>query len=213
MINLFPKDEIFYNLFEKQAEKLIEAARLLDEILANPQNLEMTALKMKELEEEADELGHSIIDNLRKTFITPIEGEDIDLLRQHLDSIMDRIERAVNRMVIYKIQIPLPKEIKEYIEVIKEAIGEIEKGVKEIRNVNRFQKELHFRCQRLNELENVGDEINRTALRNLMNPSQINPERNLEIMKLEEIYETLESTIDFCEDVGNIFESILIKNR
>lgn len=213
MINLFPKDEIFYNLFEKQAEKLIEAARLLDEILANPQNLEMTALKMKELEEEADELGHSIIDNLRKTFITPIEGEDIDLLRQHLDSIMDRIERAVNRMVIYKIQIPLPKEIKEYIEVIKEAIGEIEKGVKEIRNVNRFQKELHFRCQKLNELENKGDEINRTALRNLMKPSQISPERNLEIMKLEEIYETLESTIDFCEDVGNIFESILIKNR
>jgi len=213
MINLFPKDEIFYNLFEKQAEKLIEAVRLLDEILANPQNLEMTALKMKELEEEADELGHSIIDNLRKTFITPIEGEDIDLLRQHLDSIMDRIERAVNRMVIYKIQIPLPKEIKEYIEVIKEAIGEIEKGVKEIRNVNRFQKELHFRCQKLNELENKGDEINRTALRNLMKPSQISPERNLEIMKLEEIYETLESTIDFCEDVGNIFESILIKNR
>jgi len=126
---------------------------------------------------------------------------------------MDRIERAVNRMVIYKIQIPLPKEIKEYIEVIKEAISEIEKGVKEIRNVNKFQKELHFRCQKLNELENKGDEINRTALRNLMKPVQISPERNLEIMKLEEIYETLESTIDFCEDVGNIFESILIKNR
>ncbi len=213
MINLFPKDEIFYILFEKQAEKLTEAVQLLDEILANPLNLEMVALKMKKLEEEADDLGHNIIDNLRKTFITPIEGEDIDLLRQHLDSIMDRIERAVNRMVIYEIQMPFPKEIKEYIGVIKEAISEIEKGVKEIRNVNKFQKELHFRCQKLNELENKGDEINRTALRNLMKPVQISPERNLEIMKLEEIYETLESTIDFCEDVGNIFESILIKNR
>lgn len=212
-MNLFPKDEIFYTLFEKQAEKLAEAAQLLDEILANPQNLEELAIKMKRLEEEADDVGHNIIDNLRKTFITPIEGEDIDLLRQHLDNIMDRIERAVNRMLIYKIQIPFPKEIREYIEVIKKAILEINSGVKEIRNVSKFQENLHYRCQKLNELENVGDEINRAALRNLMNPSQINPERNLEIMKLEEIYETLENTIDFCEDVGNIFESILIKNR
>jgi hypothetical protein len=213
MINLFPKDEVFYTLFEKQAEKLTEAAKLLDELLKNPQNLEEVFLKMKKLEEEADDLGHNVIDNLRKTFITPIEGEDIDLLRQYLDNIMDRIERVVNRMRIYKIQIPFPKEIKEYIEVIKKAIEEINLGVKEIRNVNKFQENLHSCCQKLNELENVGDEINRTALRDLMSPSQITPERNLEIMKLKEIYETLEEAIDFCEDVGNIFESILIKNR
>jgi len=212
-MNLFPKDEIFYTLFEKQAEKLAEAAQLLDEILGNPQNLGELAIKMKKLEVEADDLGHNIIDNLRKTFITPIEGEDIDLLRQYLDNIMDHIERVVNRLLIYKIQIPFSKEIREYIEVIKKAILEINSGVKEIRNVSKFQENLHSRCQKLNELENVGDEINRTALKNLMNPSQISPERNLEIMKLSEIYETLENTIDFCEDVGNIFESILIKNR
>ncbi|PJA84820.1 MAG: DUF47 domain-containing protein, partial [Candidatus Nealsonbacteria bacterium CG_4_9_14_3_um_filter_37_13] len=63
-INLFPKDEIFYNLFEKQAEKLIEAAKLLDEILKNPQNLEELSLKMKKLEVEADSLGHNVVDHL-----------------------------------------------------------------------------------------------------------------------------------------------------
>ena len=69
MINLFPKDEIFYNLFEKQAEKLSEAAKLLDEILKKPQNLEELSLKMKRLEVEADSLGHNVVDHLRQSFI------------------------------------------------------------------------------------------------------------------------------------------------
>ncbi|MDI6591626.1 MAG: DUF47 family protein [Patescibacteria group bacterium] len=213
MINLFPKDEIFYNLFEKQAEKLTEAAKILDEILENSQNLEELALKMKKLETEADSLGHEVVDHLRKSFITPLEGEDIDLLRMKLDDILDQIEKAVNRMVIYKIQKPFPKEIEEYIKILEESIQEINKGVREIRNIGKYQKNLHFRCQKLNELEDEGDIVNRTALKNLMSVSNPSPERNLEIMKLKEIYEHLENAIDCCEDVGNIFESILIKNR
>jgi len=213
MINFFPKDEIFYTLFEKQAEKLTGAAKLLDELLKNPQNLEELSLKMKKLETEADSLGHNVIDHLRKSFVTPLEGEDIDILRQKLDDIMDFIERAVNRMVIYKIQKPFPGEIEEYIKIIKEAIENINKGVKEIRNVRKYQENLHQLCQRLNQLEDEGDIINRTALKNLMGASHPSPERNLEIMKLKEIYETFEEAIDRCEDVGNVFESILIKNR
>lgn len=213
MVNLFPKDEIFYTLFEKQAEKLSEAAKILDKILGNPQKLEEFSLMMKELETEADSLGHNVVDNLRKSFITPLEGDDIDLLRQKLDDIMDFIEKAVNRMVIYKVRIPLPLEIKDYIGILKEAIGEIQRGVKEIRNVRKYQENLHYLCQRLNELEDRGDIINRQALKNLMSVPQVSPERNLEIIKLKEIYETFEEAIDRCEDVGNIFESILIKNR
>jgi len=212
-MRLFPKDEVFYALFEKQAEKLTEAAKLLNEILRNPQSLEEASLKMKKIEEEADSLGHSVVDHLRKSFITPLDGEDIDILRQKLDDIMDFIERAVNRMVIYQIPKPFPKEISEYIEILKEAIFEIEKGVKEIRNVRKYQENLHQFCQTLNELENKGDEINRSALKNLMGRSPASPEESLKIMKLKEIYETFESAIDSCEDVGNIFESILIKNR
>lgn len=213
MINFFPKDGAFYALFEKQAEKLSEAGKVLDEILKNPQDLEKLALKMKELETEADSLGHEVIDRLRKTFITPIDGEDIDLLRQKLDDVMDLIEKAVNRMVLYKVETPFPKEIGEYIKVIKEAIIEINKGTKEIRDVRRYRDNLHQRCEKLNYLEDEGDIVNRAALKNLMNFSQADHEKILEIIKLKEIYETLENTIDCCEDIGNIFESILIKNQ
>lgn len=211
-MRIFPKDEIFYGLFEKQAEKLTQAGRLLDEILANPQNLKEAAVKMKKLEVEADALGHSVISHLRKSFITPLEREDIDLLREKLDDIMDCIEKAVNRLVIYKTKIPFPLEIREYIKFLKLAIEEINVGVKEIRNVKKFQENLHRRCQRLNELEDLGDIVNRTALKNLFKVASPSPEKILEIMKLKEVYELLEDSIDFCEDVGNIFEGILIKN-
>lgn len=213
MVTLFPKDEIFYGLFEAQAKKLSEASVLLEELMGNPQYLEELAAKIKKIEVEADSLGHSVVERLRKSFLTPIDGEDIDLLRQKLDDIMDCIEKAVNRMVIYKIQIPFPGEIKEYILILKRAIEKINIGVKEIRNVRKHHENLHSLCEELNRLEDEGDVINRTALRNLMNVTQITPERALEIIKLKEIFETLENAIDACEDVGNIFESILIKNQ
>jgi len=212
-MNFFPKDEIFYTLFEKQAEKLMEVSVLLDEILANPQNLEEISRKVKKLEVEADDLGHDVVDNLRKSFITPLEGDDIDLLRQKLDDIMDCIEKSVNRMVIYRVAIPLPEYIEKYIKIIKAAIIEIDKGVKKIRNVRKYQNDLHSLCQNLNKLEDEGDIINRSALKSLFSEPQKSLQDNLEIIKLKEIYETLENAIDFCEDVGNIFESILIKNR
>lgn len=212
-MNLFPKDEVFYNLFEEQAKKLTEASHLLNEILKNPQNLKELSLKMKKLEEEADDIGHNVIDNLRKSFITPLEGEDIDLLRQRLDDIIDFIERAVNRMAIYNIPIPFPKEIADYIKIIQKAVDKINKGVKKIRNTRKYKEDIYQICQDINYLENEGDVVNRSALKKIMNVPQVTPEKNLEIIKLKEIYETFENAIDCCEDVGNIFESILIKNR
>lgn len=213
MVKVFPKDEGFFTLFEKQAEKLGEAARLLDEIINNPSDLEKYSLELKKLEEEADTLGHNVVDRLRKTFITPLETEDIDLLRQKLDDIMDFTEKAVNRMVIYKIPIPFPKAFNEYFQVIEDAIKEIKEGVNEIRNVGKFHEQLHWRCRKLNELEDKGDIVNRNALKRLFDTTNTNPDQVLEIIKLKEIYETFEEAIDRCEDVGNIFESIMIKNR
>ncbi len=213
MFSLFPKDGIFYQLFEKQAEKLNEAGVLLRQILEDPQKLEACSVRLKKLEEEADDLGHEVMDNLRRNFITPLEGEDIDLLRQNLDDIIDHLEKAVNRMVIYKIPQPFVQAINDYSGVIQSAIQEIYLGIKEIKNVRKYHEQLHDRCKKLNDLENAGDEINRKALNTLMNAPQVNCEKVIEIIKLKEIFETLENAIDCCEDVGNMFETILIKNQ
>jgi hypothetical protein len=213
MFSLFPKDGVFYQLFEKQAEKLNEAGFLLKQILDDPQRLEPASVRFKELEKEADDLGHEVMDNLRHNFITPLEGEDIDLLRQNMDNIIDHLEKAVNRMVIYKIPQPFVQAINDYSEVIQDAIKEIYLGIKEIKNVRKYNDQLHERCKKLNDLENAGDEINRTALNTLMNAPQVSCEKVIEIIKLKEIFETLENAIDCCEDVGNMFETIMIKNQ
>ena len=185
MFSLFPKDGIFYQLFEKQAEKLNEAGVLLRQILEDPQKLEACSVRLKKLEEEADDLGHEVMDNLRRNFITPLEGEDIDLLRQNLDDIIDHLEKAVNRMVIYKIPQPFVQAINDYSGVIQSAIQEIYLGIKEIKNVRKYHEQLHDRCKKLNDLENAGDEINRKALNTLMNAPQVNCEKVIEIIKLK----------------------------
>jgi predicted phosphate transport protein (TIGR00153 family) len=213
MINLFPRDGRFYDLFEKQAQGLTQASDLFNQILADPQKLEPLSIKLKELEKDADNLGHEVMDTLRRNFITPMEGEDIDLLRQNLDNIMDKIERVANRMVIYHIRAPFPTEIKDYADVITAAIQEISGGIEEIKHVSKFRDSLHERCKKLNDLENTGDEINRRALKDLMGMPNADCNNLIDIIKFKEIFETLEDAIDCCEDVGNMFESILIKNQ
>ncbi len=213
MFSFFPKDGVFYRLFEKQAGILGESADLLKQVLNAASDIDVISLRLKELEVQADSVGHEVMDNLRKNFITPLEGEDIDLLRQYLDDIIDYIERSVNRLVIYKIRRPYTEEIKDYINVICEAAVEIKEGVGEIKSVKKYHESLHRRCEKLNNLENAGDEVNRRALGGLMNVANPDGARLVEIIKLKEIYETLENAIDCCENVGNMFESIMIKNQ
>ena len=129
MFSLFPKDGRFYELFEKQAELLSQASDLLNRIIADPRQLEDLSIKLKKLEKEADNIGQKVMDTLRRNFITPLEGEDIDLLRQNLDNIMDKIERVANRLVIYRIGAPFPSEMREYAKVIHSAIQEIGGGI------------------------------------------------------------------------------------
>ena len=210
-MNIFPKADKFFDLFEDQTEKLNRASGLLKELQNNPEEIEEISFKMRELEREADHVGYQIIDGLHRSFITPIDRSDIDILRQNLDDIMDGIEKAINRMFIYGI--PFTQDpIGKYFMIIEEEIVEIRKGVKDIRNLKKFAKNLSERCYRINILEDNGDTVNRNALKVLMHPKEMSLSKILDVIKRKEIYDILEGVIDRCEDVGNVLETILIKN-
>jgi hypothetical protein len=212
-MRFLPKERKFFDLFDMQVEKLMQAAALLNKLRKRPQDIKKIAVQIKQLEVEADSIGHQVVDGLHQTFITPLERDDIDILRQDLDDIMDGIEQAVNRLVLYNIPVStFSNAIIDYFLIIEKAIIEIKQGVTEIRNLKKYSHSLSERCEKINKLEDEGDEINRKALGKLMNPKRTSAKNNLEIMKRKEIYDTLEDTIDRCEDVGNILESILIKN-
>lgn len=210
-MNLFPKADKFFDLFEDQTEKLNRASKLLRELRDDPQKIEEVAFKMRELEREADHVGYQIIDGLHRSFITPIDRSDIDILRQNLDDIMDGIEKAINRMFIYGIPFT-PDPIGKYFMIIEEEISEIERGVRDVRNLKKFAKNLSERCYKINILEDNGDTVNRDALEELMHPKEMSFHKTLDIIKRKEVYDILEGVVDHCEDVGNVLESILIKN-
>ena len=216
-MNLFPRNDNFFDLFEQQAEKLQEASAILKEIQRNLNNSDNQWLgefsrRLKAIEEEADDIGHNIVQGLQRSFITPLDRGDIDLLRQNLDDIMDGIEKAVNRIFIYKIPLSSLTSLNKYFLIIEQEIKEIEKGVKEVRNFQRHSQELIQHCHKMNHLEEEGDRINREALQKLLNPKQLSLTSILNIIKIKEIYDMLENVVDKCEDVGNVLESVLIKN-
>ncbi len=135
---LFPKEKKFYGFFEHQVHYLDKASILFKRMLSEPEKIEEIAKEMKSLEHEADCIGHETIRVLHKSFITPIERDDINLLRQNLDDIMDGIEMATNRILIYNIAVQglFADKISHYLKIICEAISEIKKGVEGIRNLN-----------------------------------------------------------------------------
>ncbi len=206
-----PRNDKFFDLFEAQTEKLKQASVLLQELGIHPDQIGNISSRLSQLEKEADNVGYQIIDGLHRSFITPIDRSDIDLLRQNLDDIMDGIEKAINRIFIYNI-IFNSDSIGKYLQIVEEEISEIDQGVKEIKNLGKFSKDLIKHCHRINILEDKGDVVNRSALKTLLNPKDISCSGLLEIVKKKEVYDILEGVIDRCEDVGNVLESILIKN-
>ena len=216
-MNLFPHNNDFFGFFEQQVEKLKEASLIIQKIQKNLNNPDRKWLgelssQLKQIEEEADGIGHNIVQELERSFITPLDRGDIDLLRQNLDDILDGLEKSVNRIFIYNLPLKSLHYLDKYFIIIEKEIQEIDKGIIEVRNFQHHSQELIQHCHNMNTLEEEGDRINRKALQELLNPSQLSSANILNIIKTKEIYDMLENVIDKCEDVGNVLESILIKN-
>src|SRR3990167_8875366 len=108
--SFFPKNIDFFKLFERQADELDKAVKLLNSIKKGDGDFKKNAAKIKQIEHNADEITHEIIRNLNQTFITPIDREDITMLTSQLDNVIDELDRAINRIYIYRIK-PINKEI------------------------------------------------------------------------------------------------------
>lgn len=205
---LFPKNFDFFDYFDSFAKELENALEVLRDLKKTENNgdIKTCAEKMKKIENDADSIIHAIIYALNKTFITPIEREDIAILAGNLDDVIDEIERATNRLFVYQIK-PVPQEIFQYTELIEKAIPEMVEAISEMKNPKRREHVL-LRCKNINLIENQADEINRRNLGKLLNEEK-DP---FLAIKLKEIYETLESVTDRCEDVADSLETIIVKN-
>lgn len=200
-----PKNLVFFDLFEEQIEVISKSVAIL-QALKGKSEIREDAEKIKEVEHQGDVIAHRILETLNKTFITPIDREDITQLAHGLDDVLDDIERVVNRLSLYRL-IPVPDVVFVFADNIGESVEELKKGIRLVRDDRRRNLTLKS-CERINALENEGDDLLRSNLESLLN-SEKDP---VFIIKMKEIIETLENVTDCCEDVADILENIVIKN-
>ncbi len=206
MFSLIPKDKVFFGLFEQAAKNVHEGANALMALLEDFRDVPAKAQKVKDIEHEGDRITHTTIEKLNQTFITPIEREDIHELICRLDDIIDLIDTAVTRLMLYKIEKPT-EDAKALGKVLVNATRVILELIPQLRNMKQTDV-LIQKCIEIHTQENEGDRIEQRALASLFE----NGHDPTVIIKWKDIYEDLESATDRCEDVANVIEGIVLKN-
>lgn len=200
-----PKDFNFFELFEKQAGFAIDAARLYKETVSKGGVDEETLKKIQDIEHQADDTAHGIIDQLNKTFITPFDREDIYSLAKELDDVIDMINTIMSRLKVYKLN-GKNSNLIEFARVTEESVVCVSSAVKALRHV-KHSKSLVEACVEIHRLENVGDSLRDKALGEIFEKEK-DP---IAVIKWKEIYQDAETVLDICEDVAHVVSSILVK--
>jgi hypothetical protein len=201
----FPKEEKFFDLFDKQAKAIFNASIYFKEQIGNGNFNEVSVLKMHDFEHECDVNTHDIIDLLNRTFITPFDREDIHQLAQELDNIVDMIYSIAKRINLYKIN-EISPSLMLFTDYIEQAVTAIEKGLNCLRKPKNVRPIMDS-CIEVNKLENLGDQLKDALVAKLL---ESDPEP-IFFIKSKEIFEGLETVLDLCEDVANVIETILVK--
>jgi uncharacterized protein len=201
-----PKEVSFFDLFDKHAALTVDGAKEFVGLVTSGANIEAKAKRIKEIEHETDVITHRCVEALHKTFITPIERDDIYRLITRMDDIMDFVEAASERIALYELTTMTP-EIKDLVDCLYRATVEVEEALKNMRNLKNPELVLK-KCIDINRLENEGDAILRRALARLFKEEK-DP---IVVMKWKEIYENVEAATDRCEDVANIIEGVVLEN-
>ncbi len=203
-----PKEIKFFDLFDKQAENLLEGAQLFNKIINTPDISRDNVDKMHAIEHRGDEINHNILNMLNESFITPFDREDIFSLAQNMDNIIDGIYMITNRFYLYKIFTP-SEESKKLASIIENSAKAVSKVVNFLRS-NKNMKETLKQCVEINRLENMADEIRDEAISRILNDEKANP---ILVIKQKELFEEAENVTDMCEHVANVVESIIVKNN
>lgn len=203
MFRLIPRDEGFFPLFADLARRVTAAARLLDKMFAEPDQLRVHATAIKDLEHEADVITHSVIDRIHRVFVTPFDREDIHQLVQELDDVIDMIDGAARRAGMFGIN-ENREGMRELTEKLVRATEAIEWAVTSMKQ----PKIVEARSREIKKLEEEADTIyNRSVAALFMgSPDPI------DVIKWKELFDTVERALDQCEDVANVLENISIKN-
>jgi len=201
---IIPQDRVFFSLLEKESDIVLRAANLLLSIVSDPGGLGEKVDDIRKLEKQSDEVVEEIFYRLNRTFVTPIDHEDISTLSTTYDDVLDYIEGIAVRMRMFKIIHP-SNEVKRFVSIIVEAVEEIDFIVRQMRKINHRQ--VRDGLEKIHVLENKSDDLFDGVIPALFEENDLK-----KIMIMKDIYEQLEEIADKCQDVALVIQDIVIKN-
>jgi len=202
---IIPQEKYFFDLLSRQSDVVLKCGLALSDLVRDPRDIAAKSMAIEEIENEGDGIVHELARLLNRTFVTPIDHDDISKLASNMDDIVDFIDAGASRMRSYQIK-EIPVSMIDLTETIVNQITEVNKAIHGLSNRNSRDTLLE-RCVEVNRLENVADDIVHTAVAGLFRLDDIK-----QIIKLKEIYELLEDASDSCEDVADIVKDVVIKN-
>ncbi|MBI2833924.1 MAG: DUF47 domain-containing protein [Acidobacteria bacterium] len=200
---LIPREESFYSEFAKLADELRNGARLLEEMLAPDAPIWDKADEIKEAEHKCDFLTHEIIQRLNRTFVTPLDREDIHALARSLDDVMDAIDASATVVSLYRID-KVRYGARELTRIITASTHKVHAAMHALQH----RKGVAELTVEINRLENEADRAHQAAVRRLFEEER-DP---ISIMKWKEVLDFLEEATDRCEDVANVLEGVVVKH-
>ncbi len=203
MVRLIPKDEKFFDLFIKDGEILVEAARCLEAFVNDYDRLDERMAEIQALEKQGDQVDAEIAVRLERSFITPFDREDIHELTIHLDDVIDGIQASAETFLIYGVAKPT-EECKQMVGLIS---GQARQLLEALTRLDKDKKNIAPHLATVHDLEHQADGLSRAAIGRLFK-GDLDP---LEVIKLRDLYLSLEETIDAAEDAAEVIERILAK--
>lgn len=203
---LKPADEKFFEYVLEITKVMQSAADLLEDALRNPDKVEEIMKALDKYEEQADQITAKILSRLNKTFITPIDREDIYALANKLDDIVDGIQGSVERLHLYNAG-KASDGVKDLAELIAKSVKQIDKACNCLPDIRKYRLKLEARCSRIEKLESKGDKLYRQEVAKLFRKGA-DP---LDVIKWKEILTQMEDVLDHCEDVADLLKGVLLK--
>ena len=201
---IIPQDRAFYDLLERESETVLKGAVRLEDAVKAFDNMEERRKEFKDIEHNGDEIVHDVYERVNRSFITPIDQEDLTRLASGYDDVLDFMNLTMNRLVLFEIKGPTQPMV-EFVGIVRASVEQLHSAISSLRKLDATV--IDKACIEVDRLENEADALLNDSVAALFKSQDV-----IGILKLKEIYEHLETITDRCEDVSLIIRDVLIKH-
>ncbi len=201
---IIPQDKAFYDLLDNESSTVLKGAVKLEDAVKAFDNMEERRKEFKDIEHNGDEIVHDIYERVHRSFITPIDQEELTRLASRYDDVLDFMYSVMNKLVLYEIAGPTPTMI-EFTGIVRASVEQLHAAMTSLRKLD--PSAIDKACIEVDRLENEADVLLNQSVADLFKSLDV-----IAILKLKEIYEFLETVTDRCEDVSLVIRDIMIKH-